>query len=84
MVQRSFSARLDQHPWRMEQEKEQIQTPFPAVGIPRVTSPLHLIPLLLLEQQFLHAPLKTAASSPVNSVMQTPTTTWFCSQLNTP
>lgn len=39
MVQRSFSARLDQHPWRMEQEKEQIQTPFPAVGIPRSLHP---------------------------------------------
>lgn len=33
MVQGSFSVKLDQYLQRMEQEKEQTQTPFLAVGI---------------------------------------------------
>ena len=42
MSQGSSSARWDQHPQRLEQEKAQPWTPSPAMRIPWVTSPLSL------------------------------------------
>lgn len=94
MGQGTSSARWDQHSQSLEQEKMRPQTQTPALGISWVISPrspgsLHpyVSPSPLpLERQFPLPPrhLKTAASSPMTSIMQTPTTTWFCSQLNAP
>lgn len=68
-------------PPEAEAEKGAAQDPLPCYG----DTLGHFTPMspLPLEQQFPVSPaLKTAASSPTNSITQTPITTWFCNQLN--